>query len=102
MLTKQEEQDYSLALTVAELSRHKGWVEWLKPQLEVKLNQAFPDPSKFSKEEEFVYAAKVASVFKKVVAEILSMVDDQVKKIEYYDKKKEGRTVNKFAIGEEV
>jgi len=41
-------------------------------------------------------------VFKKVVAEILSMVDDQVKKIEYYDKKKEGRTVNKFAIGEEV
>ena len=64
-----------------------------------KLNQSFPDPSKFTKEEEFVYAAKVSSVFKKVVAEILGWVDQQVETAKYLDKKKKGEVDDSFRIG---
>ena len=46
-------------------------MEYLKPLLEDKLNQSFPDPSQFKEEKEFMYAAMTASVFKKVIAEII-------------------------------
>lgn len=62
-----------------------------------KLNQAFPDPSKFNKEEEFVYAAKVTSVFKKVVAEILQWVEIMEKEAERLEKKK--TETDAFGIG---
>lgn len=55
-----------------------------------KLNQSFPDPSKFTKEEEFVYAAKTASVFKKVIAELLGWIDGQESAAKEYEKKKKG------------
>ena len=65
-----------------------------------KLNQSFPDPSKFTKEEEFVYAAKVSSVFKKVVAEILQWFDYQVEEVKRI-KAKEEQTKDPFEVGGE-
>mgnify|MGYP001608017281 FL=1 len=66
-----------------------------------KLNQSFPDPARFTHEEEFVYAAKVTSVFKKVIAEILSWVDAQVEQAKFLRKKESGDIKNPFEIGGE-
>lgn len=55
-----------------------------------KLNQSFPDPAQFKKEEEFVYAAKVTAVFKKVVAELLGWVDAKVEEAKFLEKKDKG------------
>lgn len=65
-----------------------------------KLNQSFPDPSQFTKEEEFTYAAKTASVFKKVCAELLSIEDIKVKEVEALKKKEKGEVEqDNFNIG---
>ena len=76
-----------------------GYREVFKPFLEDKLNQAFPDPSKFTKEEEFVYAAKVSSVFKKVVGELLLWLDTSTAEADYLEKKDKGLIDKSFDIG---
>lgn len=78
---------------------HKGYSEVLKPFLTDKLNQSFPDPSKFTKEEEFLYAAKMASVFKKVIAELLMWVESKQAEQVHYEKKMRGELISKFSIG---
>lgn len=75
-----------------------GWDKVVKPYLLDKLNQSFPDPSKFTKDEEFMYAAKTASVFKKVIAELLVWVETHRDKVTAYDKKLKGE-VDPFQIG---
>ena len=70
-----------------------------KPFLEAKLNQSFPDPAQFKNEEEFTYAAKVASVFKKVCAEILQWTDAQVEQAKFLEKKEKGEIKDNFEIG---
>ena len=67
------------------------------PWLVEKLNQSFPDPSKFTKEEEFIYAAKVTSVFKKVVAEILQWFDFQTEEVKRL-KIKENQKTDPFRL----
>ena len=74
----------------------------MRPYLMDKLNQSFPDPSKFTKEEEFVYAAKVTSVFKKVVAEILGWVDQNVTEAQFLTKKEKGEMQDPFELGGET
>lgn len=66
-----------------------------------KLNQAFPDPSAFKKEEEFLYAAKTSSVFKKVIAELLGWVDSQIETAKTLRSKKENTNKDPFEIGRE-
>ena len=81
------------------MAESEGYQEQLKPWLEAKLNQSFPDPSTFTKEEEFVYAAKVASVFKKVVAEILMWVDGNIQQAKVLEAKRKHGTKETFDIG---
>ena len=64
-----------------------------------KLNQSFPDPSQFNKEEDFIYAAKVTSVFKKVIAEMLGWVDQQIETAKQLRKKQDGENKETFNIG---
>ena len=80
------------------MSHNRGWVKVVRPYLTDKLNQSFPDPSKFTKEEDFLYAAKTASVFKKVIAELLMWVDSKKDAVKFYDKKAKGED-KKFGIG---
>lgn len=82
------------------MANSEGFRELYRPWLEEKLNQSFPDPSKFVKEEEFVYAAKMASVFKKVVAEILQWVDGAVDEAKQLQRKEKGEVKDQFRIGE--
>ena len=70
-LTQADKAQLRQATSIKELSEHPGWVEYLKPLLEAKLNQSFPDPSQFTSEKDFTYAALTASVFKKVIAEVM-------------------------------
>lgn len=65
-----------------------------------KLNQSFPDPSQFKSDEEFSYAAKVTSVYKKVIAELLFWIDNKEEEMKALLKKEQGEKDN-FAIGEE-
>ena len=83
------------------LAEHKGWSQVVRPFLVNKLNQSFPDPSQFKKEEEFLYAAKTASVFKKVIAEILGWVDNKVEEAKFYEKKEKGEIEDTFNLGGE-
>ena len=64
-----------------------------------KLQESFPDPSDFKKEEEFIYAAKVTSVFKKVVAEILGWVEQRIEEAKHLEQKKKGELKDAFEIG---
>jgi len=66
-----------------------------------KLNQSFPDPTHFKKEEEFLYAAKTASVFKKVVAELLGWIDAMGEQAKALKKKEKNEIQDPFAIGGE-
>lgn len=63
------------------------------------MNQAFPDPASFKLEEEFNYAAKVTSVFKKVVVEILQYVESECQTLEALNQKKFGKKDTKYQIG---
>jgi LPS O-antigen subunit length determinant protein (WzzB/FepE family) len=81
------------------LAEHRGWKQVVLPFLVNKLNQSFPDPSEFKKEDEFTYAAKTASVFKKVIAELLQWVDNKVEEAKFYEKKEKGEIKDTFNIG---
>ncbi len=83
------------------MSESKGYSQVVRPYLLEKLNQSFPDPSTFTKDEEFLYAAKVSSVFKKVIAELLMWIDNQVEQAKHLEKKQKGQIKDNFSIGGE-
>ena len=83
------------------MSQHKGWVEVLKPWLEAKRDQSFPDPQSFTKEEDFTYAAKITSIYKKVIQEIINEIDQKITEAKYFRQKEESGGVDPFAIGQE-
>ena len=99
VLSPEEQEVLRQSELVWEMSDSKGWREVMLPFLMDKLNQSFPDPSKFTKEEEFVYAAKVSSIFKKVVAEILGWVDANVTQAKSLSAREKGNIPDPFAIG---
>jgi len=64
------------------------------------MRESFPDPAEFDIEEKFNYAAKVASVFKKVIAELFVWLDTMEQQTAFLQKKEEGKVEkDKFAIG---
>ena len=71
----------------------------LRPWLEERRSKSFPDPTEFKSDKEFTYAAMTASVFKKVIQELLHYLEvevpDRVKSLEL---KKKGE-VKDFGIG---
>jgi hypothetical protein len=73
----------------------------LKPYLEAKRDQSFPDPSAFKEEKDFLYAAKVASVFKKVCAEIIGYIEGEIPPVvESLRKKEKGESIEpNYRIG---
>lgn len=73
----------------------------LKPWLEAKRDQTFPDPQNFTDELSFTYAAKVTSIYKKVVSEILAEINKRVDEAKYYQAKERGEIKENFDIGRE-
>ena len=78
---------------------HQGFKQVLRPWLLEKLNQSFPDPSGFKDDNEFTYAAKVTSVFKKVVSELIDWFDMHKREAEFLEKKEKGEVTDPFRIG---
>src|SRR5438105_2277553 len=82
-----------------QMAETQGYQMVLRPFLVAKRDQSFPDPSQFKDEAEFVYAAKVASVFKKVCAEILLWVDQKVDEAKALEEKKKDKKTDPFELG---
>ena len=98
-LDKQEDIALEQAKLVKEMANSSGWKEVVEPWLREKLNQSFPDPASFKTDKEFNYAAKTASVFKKVIAEILMFIEQEDQTVKYLNKKKFGKVEKNFQIG---
>ena len=100
LLTKEEQQALKEARLVWKMSETEGFKEICRPWLETRLNQSFPDPSKFKDEREFFYAAAMASTFKKVIAEILMWIDAKKDEALFLSRKEKGENKDNFNIGE--
>ena len=81
------------------MANSEGYNKHLLPFLEERINQSFPDPSEFDNDESYLYAAKTASIFKKVSVEILQWIEQQIKMAMALEKKQKGEVDNKFDIG---
>lgn len=81
------------------MAQNQGWVKVLRPWLEAKRDQTFPDPQSFTEEAAFTYAAKVTSIYKKIVQEILSEIEKRIELAKYLQKKARGEVEEPFAIG---
>ena len=97
-LSDQDKVQLRQASAIKELSEHPGWVEYLKPLLETKLNQSFPDPSQFSDDKGFTYAALNASILKKVISEILMYFEGNKEAFKTLQSKK-FKKHNEYQIG---
>ena len=86
------------AREVWEMAESQGFKVWFRPFLESKLNQAFPDPSQFKGDEEYLYAAKTTSIFKKVVVEMLQWIDGNIEAAKQLDKKSKGEIKDNFDL----
>jgi len=53
----------------------------------------------FSNDADFTYAAKVTSIYKKVISELLIDVDNNVKAAIYLREKEKGQVKDNFGIG---
>ena len=81
------------------MAETEGYKQVLRPWLQDKLNQSFPDPTQFDNDEKFLYAARMASVFKKVMGELLQFIDMKVEEAKALEAKKKDRKPDPFAIG---
>lgn len=100
-LTEQEEIVLKQDSQIWAMAETDGFKQVLRPWLEQKMNQSFPDPSEFKKQEEFTYAALTASCFKKVIAEFLRFIDEKITEAKFLDDKRRKRTEkDPFAIGQ--
>ena len=80
----------------------KGWQNVILPLLENKRDQSFPDPSQFTNDADFNYAAKTVSLYKKVVQELLIEIDKYKNAATYLRKKENGEVGDPFGIGREA
>lgn len=71
----------------------------LKPHLEIQLNQAFPDPSAFTGDDTYLYAAKTTSIYKKIIAELLQWVEGHEQRLAELQSKRDSKEADPFAIG---
>lgn len=98
-LSVQEQEQLRVDKLLLGLTEQQGYREVLRPWLEEKRSKSYPDPTQFKNTKEFLYAATVASLFKKVVAELLHYLEvevpDRVKALE----DKEKGEVKDFGIG---
>jgi len=99
-LDKQEKDLLAQASAIRELAGMPGWENYLRPWLEAKRDESFPDPLSTPDKEKFYHKAVVASALKKATAEIIVFVESQKEAFDTLSKKKNNKSkVNKFEIG---
>lgn len=98
MLNKQEElvlKEATGIKKILEMPEFNPFLQWLTD----KLNQSYPDPTTFTKDEEFLYAAKYASTYKKIIGEILGKFNEYENDFQLLTKKKDAKPMG---IGRQV
>ena len=99
-LSELEKEDLRQGELLLELQAVRGWQEVLRPYLEAKRDQSFPDPVSFKSTKDFTYAALTASVFKKVIGEILIHLEQEIpERVKQLKEKEKGIKDTKFEIG---
>ena len=88
-LSKEEQLALKQARLVRQMANTEGWEQVVQPYLMERLNQSFPQFD-VKNVEEFTYRAMVASVYKKVVAELLGWIAAQDQVIKDLTKKEKG------------
>ena len=82
------------AAKIKQMMDTPGFTEVFEPFLKQKMSESFPDPAQFTNatdpKEAFFYAALTASVFKKVVAELLGYFSQKEYNFIELTKKKNG------------
>lgn len=81
---------------MVELSHHPGWAEVLKPWLEDKITNSWPDPKGFKSNEEFVYAYNIAHGWAEAANGVIAFVKQKQDQVTYLRKKKAGEITDKF------
>lgn len=89
VLNKTEQQVIKIAADVVEMKNSKGFKEVFEPWLLSKLRESFPDPTQFKSDEEFIYAAKYASIYKKVIGEVLAFMTQHEENFQTLTQKKD-------------
>ena len=78
---------------------HHGWQKILKPWLEERRSKSYPDPTVTKDKEEFYHMAVSASMYKKVIAELLHYLEVEVPdRVKALEAKQKGE-VKDFGIG---
>lgn len=98
-LSPQEQEALKQSRLIWEMSEQEGFKTLFRPFLMDKLNQSFPDPSQFKSDQDYLYAAKTTSIFKKVVAELLQWIDGNVEQAKFLEKKQKGENKDNFELG---
>lgn len=81
------------------MSSQQGWYQVLRPWLESKIRNSWPDPQEFKDTEEFVYGYTKMWGFAKAANEILEFVDSMQEQMDKLQKKERGELKSKFDIG---
>jgi len=89
-LTEIEREDLKKCYLLKEMFENRGYTNVYKRLLEERRDQSFPDPSAFKNEKEFLHAATTASLFKKVIAELLDLEKMNIDRIDHLEKKDKG------------
>ena len=98
-LNKQEQEQLRQDKLLLALMEQEGYQTVLKPWLEDRRSKSYPDPTEFKDEKGFLHAAITASLFKKVIAELLHYLEVEVPdRVKALETKKKGEVSN-FAIG---
>lgn len=76
----------------------------LLPHLKEVLGQSFPDPTTITgaaRDAQWRYECMVASVFKKVIAELIGWGDAWIEEAKHLELKRKGEVKESFGIGRE-
>lgn len=85
---KLEQKAFEDAASVVEMLKTDGFEKVIQPWLIAKKQESFPDPTNFNNDEEYLYAAKYASIYKKVIGEIIGQLQSYNNTFETLSQKK--------------
>lgn len=98
-LSKEEQQELEEARLWAQFSKSRPWRVAVKPFLESKFRNSWPDPRDYKDDKEFLFAYAIMRGWAEAGREFFQKVDEMVAKFEYLTKKSKGELKKPFRIG---
>lgn len=84
--------------------QHDAWKTIVRPYLENLGNTALPDPSEIAglgdkNKDEWVWRSLQAAIMRKVVKELIEMLEKKAEEAKYLLEKEQGKVTKEFRIG---